>query len=616
MAYISDQEIELYKDASVLAVDIETFDPDLLQKGPGTHRGDGFICGVGIGRETPGGDLTHYLSLRHPDTPQPIRERNRRVLKEILNTDVPKLGANLKYDLEWLAHEEFVVKGPFHDIQIAEPLLDEYARSYSLENQAKKYSVARKQTKVLEDYCKTMGWQGKAIQHIWRMPSTVAEEYCTNDLILPLEIFGKQKRSLERQNLWDLYVLETKLIPVLLKMREVGVRLDTEKLTRVTMQSADKHYSLKKKLLKWAGTEFNPASTTQLAKLFDYYGIPYPRKPPTEHMKKQGKSKGNPNIDKNVLSKLVKAHPICATILEYRHWSTMINMFLLPYNELIVGDRLYCSLHPLKSDKYGTVSGRFSSSQPNLQQVSAISEEGDESDSQLDELKGRILRELFIPEDGCVWSKSDYSQIEYRILAHYAQGKGAIEVREQYNYDPNTDFHKYIQDATGFDRRQAKRVNFGGTYGIGAATYANLFDCTLEEAEMFLSTYHKAAPYIKDTRNAVSRVAKNRGYVFTILGRKARTHHSRKLHSMFNRLIQGSAADIFKKGVVDAWDAGVFNVLTPHLFVHDEVDCSVAQTKEGKEALVELDYILENAVKLSVPLKVDTHVGKTWAEAD
>lgn len=614
---ITDNEVAMYKEARILSTDIESKDPELVEKGPGTHRGEGFICGVSIGRETPQGDLCHYLSLRHPDTPLEKRERNAKVLKDILKTPVPKLGANIAYDIEWLTHEGYEVNGLYHDVQYAEPLLDEYARSYALTALAKKYTVSDKKTKVLEDYNTLMGWKGKPIQNIWRMPESVAGEYGITDVILPLEIFAKQKRNLERQNLFKLYELEISLIPLLLQMRRNGVRIDVGKLNIVTMQTADKHWQLKKELFSWAGTEFNPGSTAQLAKIFDAKGIPYPRKPPTTHMRLKGKTEGNPNIDKMVLTKLKKNYPVCKTILDYRHYDTMINMFLSPYHNMIIDDRLYCSFHPLRSDNYGTVSGRYSSSKPNLQQVSAIKEEGEDcEEGGLEALKGQIIRQLFVPEEDHIWAKSDYSQIEYRIIAHFATGKGAISLREQYNYDPDTDFHKYIQNNTGFDRRTAKRLNFGGAYGMGIPTAAQLFGWTMSEAEVFMNTYHKAAPYIKDTRNAVSRVAKQRGYIFTLLGRKARTHPSRKLHSMFNRLIQGSAADLFKKGMADAYAAGIFNVLIPHMFVHDEVDNSVPQTKEGYEALAELEYLMEKAIALDVPVKVDTHTGTNWAEAD
>ncbi len=615
MPYISDQEVTMYKDAKLLAIDIESFDPDLLTKGPGTHRGDGFICGVGIGRETPGGDLAHYLSLKHPDTNQHERDRNHKVLKELLADPVPKLGANIAYDIEWLNFEGYEVNGVFNDVQYAEPLIDEYARSYSLDALSKKYSVNRKKTDVLAQYHTHMNWPGKPIENIWRMPFKVAEEYCLNDIILPLEIFYKQKRSLERQNLMEVYNMEIALIPLMLQMRRNGVRIDEDRLQKVTMQTADKHFQVKRELEQWAGHEFNPGSTAQLAKIFDRFKIVYPRKPPTEKMRLKGKTEGNPNLDKNALKQMAIHNPICERILEYRHWDTMINMFLYPYHEMLQDGRLYCSFHPLRSDSYGTVSGRYSSSKPNLQQVSAIKEK-EEGESELDALKGQVIRSLFLPEEAHTWAKSDYSQVEYRIIAHYAQGKGSIELREQYNYDHTTDFHKYIQDATGFDRRNAKRLNFGGAYGIGAPSASTLFGWTMEDAKMFMETYHKAAPYIKETRNAVSRVAKQRGYIFTIMGRKARTHPSRKLHSMFNRLIQGSAADVFKKGMVDAYNAGIFETLVPHLFVHDEIDNSVPKTAEGSEALQELENIMECAIELTVPLKVDTHTGINWAEAD
>jgi len=620
MTHITEQDINLYKRTPKLALDIETYDPELPDKGPGTHRGQGFICGVGIGAETVNGDKTHYLSFKHPDTPADERAKNRLIIADILKSDNRKLGANLKYDIEWLNHEGITVKGKYDDVQLAEPLLDEYARSYSLENLAKKYSVNRKLTKVLDDYNTIMGWQGKAITNIWRMPAKVAEEYCTNDLILPLEIFTKQKMALERQNLYNLYEMERDLTPLLLQLRRNGVRVDERRLADVTKFVSNEHWKVKQDLMSWAGYEINANSTTQLAKVFDYKGIPYPRKPPTEHMRLKGVKTGNPQLDKITLEVLSVNYPICKKILEYRHWDTMINLFLWPYSEMITDGRLYCQFHPLRSDSYGTVSGRFSSSKPNLQQVSAKSEDGEdgeyEDDSEYSEMKGKLLRQLFIPEEGHQWGKSDYSQIEYRCIAHYAKGKGAIELREQYNHDPKTDFHKYIMDLTGFDRRNAKRLNFGGAFGIGVQSAARLFGWTMEEAATFMETYHKAAPYIKETRNVVSSVASQRGYIFTILGRKARVHPSRKLHSMFNRLIQGSAADLFKAAMLAAYSAGVFNTLIPHLFVHDEVDNSVPKTKAGADALGELVYIMENTTKLDVPVKVDTHLGSNWAEAD
>ena len=610
----SDREVEELVNAELLALDIESKDPKLKTHGPGTKRRDGHVVGLAVGMDDDKKHLEFYLPLRHPNTPSEVREKNAKICEVLLAVPNGKIGANFIYDIEWLEHEGFFVdKTDLHDVQYAEPLLDEYKHSYSLTSLAKKYSSQLKNTSVLEDYRKTMGWKGKAISNLWRMPARIAGEYAITDVTLPLEIFKKQKVALEAQNLWELYRMEIDLIPLLLQMRENGVRLDMPLLQRTVQEVTAKRFALKEKLMDWAGYDFNPGASGQLAKVFDDKGIYYPRNPPTKLMIKAGK-KGNPNLDKRSLTKMSKAHEICNTILEHRHFDTMVNMFLHPYLDFQVDGRLYGSFHPLRSDDYGTVAGRFSASKPNLQQVSAIEEEAEEKE--ISALKGKILRSMFIPEEGHRWAKLDYSQVEYRIIAHYAIGNGAEELRRKYNEDPTTDMHKLITDATGFDRRTAKRLNFGGTYGMGIPTAADTFGWTRQEASDFMTGYHQAAPYVKKSRNAVSRVAARRGYIFTILGRKARVHPSRKLHSMFNRLIQGSAADVMKKGMVLAYEKGLFNTLIPHLTVHDEMDVSYKENKEGEEALKELTRTMETAIEFDVPLIVDCHTGTNWAEAD
>ena len=609
------QELYTLKSSNLVCIDIETYDPDIKDKGPGTHRGQGHICGLGVATYDNEGKLINdYLSFSHPDTPPELRAQNMRQAKDILSWQMPKIGANIVYDIEWLQSQGFEVNGKYHDVQYAEPLLDEYRRSYSLKSLAEKYYLKAKQSSVLDRYAATMGWKGKGIEHIWRMPEKVAREYALVDVELPLDIFAKQQIELEKQNLWDLYLLETDLIPVILEMRKHGVRLDIPLLKKTIKQATEVLYNLKDEIRDWAGYDININSPKQLAERFDKEGINFPRNPLTANMKAKGIKLGNPNLNKQVLNKLAQSHPICQKILDYRHYDTLINMFLHRYATDNVDGRLYCTFHPLRSDNYGTVSGRFSSSNPNLQQVSAKKEENVDGD--LDALKGQVVRKLFIPDEGHRWAKADYSQVEYRIMAHYAQGKGSDELRESYNNNKHMDYHQRIVELTGFDRRDAKRVNFGGAYGIGVATASNLFGWSLDEAEIFMNAYHRAAPYIKSTRWKVSEVAARRRHIYTILNRKARVHPSRKLHSMFNRLIQGSAADIMKQAMVDAYKKGLFEELRLHLTVHDEVDVSYKDNKTGNEALVELVSTMEDAVKLKVPLLVDCHTGENWAEAD
>lgn len=612
-AEMSDNYDWLYS-AEEIGVDIESYDPRLRDLGPGVYRKDGHVCGVSLAVK----DKAVYLDVKHPDTTPERAERHWKIIADVLSRPTTKVGANILYDLDWLCNGNgLTVGGRCEDVQFAEPLLNEYRTSYSLGALSKLYGVQEKASDLLKRYCDEQGWYYKdPREHIWKMPASVVARYAELDGMLPMQIMEKQRLEMDRQGLNEIYNVEIGLIPLLLRMRKIGARLDTEKLKRTSLAVADKLYELSNDIYEWAGGEFNISSTTQLALHFDAHGIEYPRKAPTELMKRKGK-RGNPNLDKEVLTRLHKerALTICDKILKWRHYNTLTNMFLLPYYEYLVGDRIHCTFNALRSDDYGAVSGRFSSSKPNLQQVSAQSDD-EYSDGGNELLEGQLLRKLFIPEDGCLWGKLDYSQVEYRIAAHYAIGEGADELRAAYVNNPDTDYHQHIQDQTGFDRRTAKRLNFGASYGMGYRTAARKFYWSLEEAEMFMAAYHKAAPYLKTTRSIVVEKAERRGFVFTLLGRRARTSPTRKLHSLYNRLIQGTAADIMKKGMVDAWNKGLFEVLPPHITVHDEIDVSVPQTPEGQEALAELKNTMETCVKLKVPLRVDCHTAINWAEAD
>jgi len=606
----------LYKhmNSSLISIDIETKDPDLNDKGPGTHRGKGHICGLSVSSEGHGGIISDYLSFAHPDTPEEVRKKNRHYAGEILKTRKQKIGANIAYDVEWLEHEGFKVNGRLNDVQYAEPLLDEYRYNYKLNTLANHYLGRQKKSDVLAEYTETMGWSGKPIENIWRMPEAVASEYALVDSELPLKIFKKQKLLLEQQGLFKLYLMETDLIPFLLQMRKTGVKIDRKRFMSTVQKVSDIIASLEKELKAWAGSDINFGSVTQIAKVFDHYGIDYPRHPPTKKMLEKGITVGNPKLDKPSLMIIGKKHPICKRILDLRHYNTMNNLFLHKYANFMVGDRLYCQFHPLRNDDYGTVSGRFSCSKPNLQQVSGKKEENFLEDYKITPLQGKVIRKLFIPDDDRRWAKLDYSQVEYRLLGEYASGRGADELRESYRANKHMDYHQRIMDLTGFERGQAKNVNFGGAYGIGRDTAAKLFGWTLDEAEVFLAGYHRAAPYIRATRKSVSDTVSRRGYLMTLLKRRARLHPSRKLHSFFNRLIQGSAADVMKKALVDAYKQGIFKTVTPYMTVHDEIDVGFDATKEGYQALRELQHVMEHTVKIEVPLLVDCEIGLNWGE--
>jgi DNA polymerase I-like protein with 3'-5' exonuclease and polymerase domains len=242
------------------------------------------------------------------------------------------------------------------------------------------------------------------------------------------------------------------------------------------------------------------------------------------------------------------------------------------------------------------------SSMPNLQNQPSRSKDAK-----------NLIRGLFRPEDGCVWAKTDYSQIEYRIFAHYAVGQGAEELRTAFNLNPELDMHQATADKAGCSRSTAKTVNFGVIYGMGANKLARTI--SVANPQEFLAQYHAQNPFLKQTMRSCSRTAETRGYVKTVLGRRARLDKERSFVAL-NRVVQGSAAEVMKLAMLKTWEAGIYNVLTPHLTVHDEMDVSVPLTPEGIAALAEQKYIFENALKFKVPLLTETEVGTSWADAN
>ncbi|DAC71839.1 MAG TPA: hypothetical protein DSN98_08340, partial [Thermoplasmata archaeon] len=566
-------------DDPLIAVDIETKDPFLREKGTGVYRKDGYIIGVSFSN----GEISEYYPLRHPDTTPEEQAKNEEYIRRQLSKNNRKIFANGLYDLDWLVNGEgYKVSGPFEDIQVAEPLLNEYRKSYSLDALSELYLGEHKKFNKPGEYAKEHGWsvspEGHATSHLWRMPYYVVKEYAEADTRLTWHVFDKQIKNLEDQLLTDIYSMEMELYPLLLQMKRVGVRIDEQKLCRTGIELSDLRHDLQNELNELSGFEINANSSRDIEKLFTKMGLPIAYKEPTENMILKGTFRGNPTFEKRILGR-VDNH-VAKKILEFRHINTLLTMFVQPYPDLLVDGRLHCQFNPLRSDEYGTVSGRFSSSQPNLQQVSGKDEEEYIHESEI--LNGLVVRKLFIPEEDCDWLKGDWSQIEYRLIAHYASGEGADTIRQRYKEDPNTDYHAEMSKMTGLeDRKTVKTLNFGAAYGMGWKKMASQYGWNPEEAQSVYEMYHKKVPFVKETSRRVSEKAKRIGFIRTVLNRRAHLVSSDKAYVMFNRLIQGSAADLMKKSMVDAHKAGVFNVLYPHLVVHDEWDCSMPRTKEG-----------------------------------
>ena len=416
------------------------------------------------------------------------------------------------------------------------------------------------------------------------------------------------KRIMETMKLMDLFYLECDLLRVLLYMRHLGVQYDTE-ISELCSNEMLNILDRSKGLLQSNYGNPNVNSARDLAYLFDKYSIEYPLT-----------DKGNPSITRDLLENLVEEQG-------YEHYSIhdYLPLLILNTKRITKSERDYltgirenylsaddstirCTFHQVRdANNFGTVSGRFSCSKPNLQQITS---------KERDSFIGGLCRRPFVPLPDHDWVKIDYSQIEYRFMAHYASGPGSKEIRDNYNIDPDTDYHHYIQDLTGLARPIAKNLNFGIAFGMGVNKMRKIYGWDEYKAYETLNTYHENAPFVKYSMNDVGRVAKSRGYIKTILGRVSQLPDKEKTYIMFNRLIQGSAADLLKKTMVDIYKSGILYDCPLHLTVHDELDFSIPRTDKRDEYIKEIQHMMETAIPLKVPVKAEVSIGENWGDVE
>lgn len=648
---------ELFREFSHLscaALDLETHDPELKTKGPGAHRPDTFIVGCSIGY---GPDNSEYYPIAHDRgcnfADIPLFWTLLKQQADIFEGEL--CGANLTYDLYFLAMKHGIrfPRARLVDILITEPLIDENKLVYSLQSLSKKYLKKGKVTEQMEDV------YGKDFKKLMRQTHAGhVAQYAEGDTDLPLSIISYQAVEIQAQELNNVLDLEQRLMPLLVKMKEQGVRVDIPKAEEAYEEVKRQGYDTAARLKDLTGMEVEIWSADSVGKAFDKMGIPYLRTPT-----------GKPSFTKPWLN--AHGSQLAKLIVEQRNVEKIGGTFIKNYIlDGHVNGRIHCSFNQLRSDDGGTVSGRMSSSSPNLQNIPAR-----------DPVLGPLLRSMFIPEEDHDWGCTDWSQIEFRFLVHYAiikQMIGAKEAQRMYQEDSSTDFHTLAAKITGKDRKIAKNINFGVVYGMGVRTMAYNLGCSTEEAEVVLNEFHTKLPFLKSTYDLFARMAEKDGYVTTIEGRRrhftnwevtlATNDGSRRLsasdfkkvplitiptaqpkmrslwgfcqgaleipgydivkekypeglritrtgsHKALNSVLQGSAADLMKKSMVNAWEAGVFDVLPPHLTVHDEMDVSVPRTRAGQEAFKELVYIMESTIKLEVPVMVDAKIGANWNE--
>lgn len=602
---------DLRNDA-VIAFDTETRDPNLKDLGPGNYRrsADGSrLLGVSLAN---GRGFSEYYNLGHYDCSSSEREKNVTYLREQLGSSVPKLGQNIAYDVDWLENGEYGVKvgGKLGSIEIAEALLNETQYEFNMEFMGKKYLGRGKVKSLPEQFCEENNLKGDFRQWLWKMPYSTVRPYGAGDAALPLDIFAIQRPLLAEQDMLDLFDLESELVRVLVLMRKTGIRVDAEKRDRNGLMVQGMIEEAEHALFNRYG-EFNYNSSMQVASVLDREGIPYPLTKPEPKPDGTFTKGGKPAINAYFFKRYADEVPLVSELFKLRQARHHLDTFIMGSHARFVGPDglIHAQFFNMRNDNLGalkgTRSGRLSGANPNLQQ---------QPSKGVDEYWGQLCREDFIPFDDCWWGKIDYSQIEYRFMAHFAVGPGSDELRKAYNDNPYQDYHQFIMDLTGLKRRYAKNLNFGVAFGMGADHMAELFGWDVEYAREIIKVYHEKAPYIRSTIDLVQKRAIARGWIKTFLNRRSHLLDPKKAYTMYCRLMQGSAADLMKKAMVECYHAGIFDVLYPHATVHDEIDVSIPKTRRGLDAFRQMQEIMETALVLKVPIKAEPEVGANWAD--
>jgi DNA polymerase I-like protein with 3'-5' exonuclease and polymerase domains len=604
--------------ASKIAIDVETRDPNLKKFGPGWPTGDGEVVGYAIAVDGWSG----YIPIRHFGGGNLDEKIVNRWLRKVFECPADKIMHNAQYDLGWIKRMGFTVNGRIIDTMLVAALLDENRFSYSLNALSYDLLNKTKSEKGLTAAAREFGVDPKA--EMWKMPAMYVGPYAEVDAELTLELWNYFSIRLGQEDLWSVANLELDLLPCLVDMTMRGVRVDVNKVERTRDSLLKREREVMKMLKREAGTDVEIWAGQSLARAFDKLHIQYPK---TE--------KGAPSFTKLFLQE--NPHPVAKLIVEARSLNKTSGTFINSIMKHCRADgRIHSHINQIRSDDGGTVSGRISMSNPNLQQIPAR-----------DPVMGPLIRSLFLPEEGEQWAAIDFSQQEPRILVHYAhvygksrgmQLEGAADFVEAYNTKPDTDFHSLVADMANIPRKQAKTINLGLIYGMGVNKMSEQLDIPVEDAKGLVKQYHARVPFVKGLMTGVTNRLNEKssaGSLRSLGGRKCRfemwepdtfamskalpykeavdtygptTRLKRAFtYKALNRLIQASAADMTKQAMVNLYKAGKL----PMLQIHDELAMSVKNIEEAQE----IARVMETAIPLEVPNVCDIEIGPSWGEA-
>ena len=590
-----------------IAIDLETKDPNLMIMGSGWARNDGHVIGIAVAVE----GLSWYFPIRHElgSNFDPTITFN--WLRDVVSKDRDYIFHNAPYDVGWLRAEGIEVKGRIVDTMVCAPLINENRFSYSLNALSRDYLQEYKSEKGLREAAETFGVNPKS--EMYKLPAQHVGQYAEQDASLTLRLWQQFKGLIVKEDVGSVFELETKVLRVIIDMRGKGVCVDLDRAEQVKQKLENQENNILKEIKSKSGVNVEIWAADSVAKVFDSLGLTY---------KKTEKTQA-PSFTKNFLKN--HTDPVAQMVVQARELNKARTTFIDTILKHQVRGRIHAELHPLRSELGGTVTGRFSYSNPNLQQIPARHGE-----------IGPMIRSLFLPEEDCQWGAFDYSSQEPRIVVHYAKlmnFRGAEDFADQYQKDPRTDFHQMAADIVGVPRKQAKDINLGLFYGMGSNKLAETLGLELEEAKELFAIYHKKVPFVKELADYTVNRASRKGVIRTLLGRKCRfdqwepskygiwkaqsyqeafNEHGAAIKRAFtykalNKLVQGSAADQTKAAMVALWEEGI----TPMIQVHDELDVSV----ESDSQIKRITELMQDCVELEVPSIIDAELGPNWGEA-
>ena len=588
-------------DYKEIAIDLETKDPDLRKMGSGSVSKNGDVVGIAIAVEGWSG----YYPISHEGGGNMDRKKVLGWFQSVLKTPADKIFHNAMYDVCWIRALGLSINGRIIDTMIASALVDENQMRYDLNNCAKRYTGKSKNESDLYAAAKDWGIDAKA--EMYKLPAIYVGAYAEKDAEITLELWKELQKEIYTQDIESIFSLETELFPCLVDMRFLGVRVDVQAAHKLKQELVEQEKQCLLEVGKETQVDVQIWAARSIAQVFDKLKLDYDRTEKTQ----------SPSFTKNFLQN--HPHPLVKLIAQAREINKAHTTFIDTILKHSYKGRIHAEINQLRSDNGGTVTGRFSYSNPNLQQIPARNKD-----------LGPRIRSLFIPEEGHTWGCFDYSQQEPRLVVHYAALQnlyGSGEVLDAYN-EGDADFHSIVAEMADIPRSQAKTINLGLFYGMGKNKLQAELGISKDKSDSLFRQYHNKVPFVKQLMDNVMHRAQDSGKIRTLLGRLCRFHlwepnqfgihkalpHDAALaehgpgikraytYKALNKLIQGSAADMTKKAMIELYKEGI----TPHIQVHDELDISV---DGNADKIVE---IMENAVNLEVPNKVDYESGPNW----